>query len=55
MSLTLRILLLSTVAALVASCGKKPAEPAAPAATEAAKPALDTDEEKVLNVYNWSD
>ena len=55
MSLTLRVLLLSTVAALVASCGKKPAEPTAPAATEAAKPALDTDEEKVLNVYNWSD
>ncbi|MBV6422706.1 MAG: Putrescine-binding periplasmic protein [Steroidobacteraceae bacterium] len=55
MSIALRILFATAAAALVVSCGKKPAEPAAPAAAEAAKPALDTDEEKILNVYNWSD
>jgi putrescine transport system substrate-binding protein len=49
---------------LVAACGQKPAEPAAPAATgpapaatagQPAAPALDTDDEKVVNMYNWSD
>ena len=55
MSIPFRVLLLSSVAALAVACGKKPEEPAAPAATAAATPALDTDEEKVLNVYNWSD
>ncbi|MGE0582871.1 MAG: extracellular solute-binding protein, partial [Steroidobacteraceae bacterium] len=55
MSNSYRVLLLASVAALVVACGKKPAESAAPAATDAATPALDTDEEKVLNVYNWSD
>src|SRR5688572_9281506 len=38
---------------LIVACGKKeePAQPAAAAPT----PALDTDAEKVVNVYNWSD
>ncbi len=49
---------------LVAACGQKPAEPAAPAAAasppaatagQPAAPALDTDDEKVVNMYNWSD
>jgi putrescine transport system substrate-binding protein len=43
---------------LVAACGQKPAEPAAaPAATagQPAAPVLDTDDEKVVNMYNWSD
>lgn len=52
-----RILISATFALLVVACGQKPAEPAAPAGTPAAAapPALDTDEEKVVNVYNWSD
>jgi putrescine transport system substrate-binding protein len=49
--------------ALLAACGQKPAEPTStPAATApgsaapaTATPALDTDAEKVVNVYNWSD
>jgi len=49
---------------LVAACGQKSAEPAAPAAAgsapaaaagQPAAPALDTDDEKVVNMYNWSD
>ena len=49
---------------LVAACGQKPAEPAAPAAAgstpaatagQPAAPVLDTDDEKVVNMYNWSD
>jgi putrescine transport system substrate-binding protein len=49
------------IAAFIASCGQKPPEPAAPAAAEDAAPAasaaaaLDTDQEKIVNVYNWSD
>jgi len=47
------------LALVLSACGQKPATPpAAPAATAgqpAAAPVLDTDEEKVLNVYNWSD
>lgn len=43
----------------LAACGNKPetAAPAAaaPAADLAAKPALDMDDEKVVNMYNWSD
>lgn len=49
---------------LLAACGNKP-ETAAPAAATpeaataaadaSAKPALDTDEEKIVNMYNWSD
>jgi putrescine transport system substrate-binding protein len=37
---------------LLAACGGKPSEEAKPAAAPAA---IDTDAEKVLNVYNWSD
>ncbi len=53
-------LLAASIAALLVACGgsppaDKPAEPAQPAATPAAGAALDTDEEKVVNVYNWSD
>jgi len=50
------------LALFLAGCGQKPAEPPAAATGDAASapgaaaPAtLDTDEEKVLNVYNWSD
>ena len=46
---------------LVAACGQKPAPPAAAGSTPAAPaaqraaPALDTDDEKLVNMYNWSD
>jgi putrescine transport system substrate-binding protein len=51
-------LLATAVAALLAACGgqppaEKPVE--TPAPTGAATTALDTDADKVLNVYNWSD
>jgi len=39
---------------LLLACGKKEEAPAPTSATPAA-PAYDTDEEKVVNVYNWSD
>jgi putrescine transport system substrate-binding protein len=38
---------------ILAACGGKPAD--TPPAADSANPALDTDEEKVVNVYNWSD
>jgi putrescine transport system substrate-binding protein len=45
---------LAALGVLLAACGgKKPAEAEAPAA--AAPAAIETDDEKVLNVYNWSD
>jgi putrescine transport system substrate-binding protein len=51
-----RALTTAALALLVASCGQKPAEQAAPQDDSAATSAtLVTDEEKVLNVYNWSD
>jgi putrescine transport system substrate-binding protein len=54
--LLVRALTTAALALLVASCGQKPAEQAAPQGEPAAKSAaLDTDEEKTLNVYNWSD
>ncbi|MCL4722524.1 MAG: extracellular solute-binding protein, partial [Gammaproteobacteria bacterium] len=41
---------------LLAGCGQKPAEPVAAGTDGAPAPAaVDTDAEKVLNVYNWSD
>ena len=46
---------------LLAACGQKPASPppaasSSPPGAPAVQPAaLDTDEEKVVNVYNWSD
>ncbi len=56
MSTSMRLILLGATAALLVSCGgKPPAETASPAADGSAAPALDTDEEKILNVYNWSD
>jgi len=61
-SLLSRTLITATFALVVVACGQKPVTPPAPAGGEpaaeapAATPAaLDTDEEKVLNVYNWSD
>lgn len=64
MTSQVRLAALFCVCTLLAACGKpKPAEtPAAPAApgaapaAEGAAPAtVQTDDEKVLNVYNWSD
>jgi putrescine transport system substrate-binding protein len=49
---TLAALATLLAAIVVVGCGRKPAEPAAGAATGAAGAAT---EEKVLNVYNWSD
>jgi len=53
----LRLSAAATVALLLAACGNKEAPPAPPpaAATAPAAPAVETDAEKVLNVYNWSD
>ncbi len=54
-------LVMFSAALLLAACGSKPAEEAAKPAADAAAPAaaagpaVDTDDEKVLNVYNWSD
>ena len=46
----------ATVALLLAGCGQKPAaSPETPAAAAAVAGGVDTGEEKVLNVYNWSD
>ncbi len=46
----------ATVALLLAGCGQKPAaSPETPAAAAAVTGGVDTGEEKVLNVYNWSD
>jgi putrescine transport system substrate-binding protein len=39
---------------LLIACGKKEEAPP-PEAAAAAGPALDTDAEKIVNVYNWSD
>ena len=52
---------LGAAALLLVACGSKPAEEAAKPAADAAAPAaaagpaVDTDDEKILNVYNWSD
>lgn len=46
------------LALLLAGCGQKPAEPVATSASPDGAPApaaIDTDDEKILNVYNWSD
>ncbi|MET0281954.1 MAG: polyamine ABC transporter substrate-binding protein [Steroidobacteraceae bacterium] len=45
---------LAALGILLAACGGKPADTAATPAAGAA-PVVDTDEEKVVNVYNWSD
>jgi putrescine transport system substrate-binding protein len=53
MSMKLRSITgLAVVAAILAACGSKPE---APKVEGAAGPAVETDAEKVLNVYNWSD
>ena len=50
---SLRLALIATAAvALLAGCGRKQAPPTEPTASA---PAVVTDAEKVLNVYNWSD
>jgi putrescine transport system substrate-binding protein len=47
---------LVVLGALLVACGGKPAGEAKPAGAAAEAPgAIDTDAEKVLNVYNWSD
>jgi putrescine transport system substrate-binding protein len=55
----LRLSALAAFGAMLVACGGKPASPpatVAPAAGGATAAApLDTDEEKVVNVYNWSD
>src|SRR5262245_54200846 len=40
---------------LLAACGKKEEAPPAPTAATPTAPVYDTDAEKVVNVYNWSD
>jgi putrescine transport system substrate-binding protein len=58
MSSNTRHVLMAAAALTLAACGgKPPAEPAQPAADAGATAAaaVDTDAEKVLNVYNWSD
>jgi putrescine transport system substrate-binding protein len=55
MSISIRLLVLGATAALVVACGGKPSGDAAPAADAPAAGGLDTDAEKVVNVYNWSD
>jgi putrescine transport system substrate-binding protein len=55
MSLQLRnITALAALGMLLAACGSKTAD-TAKVEGAAAAPAVETDEEKVLNVYNWSD
>ncbi len=57
-SVSIRTALLAVASIiLVAACGQKPAATAAPAAAgpAPAAAALDTDDEKVVNMYNWSD
>jgi putrescine transport system substrate-binding protein len=49
----LSILVSTSVLLLLVACGKK--EEAPPAAEASPSAALDTDAEKVVNVYNWSD
>jgi putrescine transport system substrate-binding protein len=54
---SLPALIAASFALLLVACGGgKPADEAKPADTAApAKPVYDTDEEKVVNVFNWSD
>ena len=53
----LRLSALAAFGALIVACGGKPAEPPATSAEGGAAAAapLDTDKEKIVNVYNWSD
>lgn len=51
---SLSALVSASVILLLLGCGKKDEAPP-PSANGPAAPAVDTDEEKVVNVYNWSD
>ena len=48
-------LLLSLAALVLVSCGEKPAETTESAAAPTEETAKAGEEEKVLNIYNWSD
>lgn len=53
-----RSLALTLAALLLAGCNKEPAAPATPDASAggpAVTATLETDDEKILNIYNWSD
>ncbi len=52
---SIRMAALAAVTLLTAACGKQPAAPAADSAAPAATATPAAAEEKVLNVYNWSD
>jgi len=52
---SLSALLSASCLFLVVACGKKEEAPPPPAAAAPAAPVYDTDAEKVVNVYNWSD
>ncbi len=52
---SIRMAALAAVTLLTAACGKQPAAPAAESAAPAATATPAAAEEKVLNVYNWSD
>ncbi len=52
---TIRMAALAAVTLMTAACGKQPAAPAADSAAPAATATPAAAEEKVLNVYNWSD
>jgi putrescine transport system substrate-binding protein len=52
---TVQLCALAAMGIVLSACGKKPAEPPAAAANAATAPAIETDAEKVVNVYNWSD
>src|SRR6478609_9041550 len=52
---SLSALVSASLVLLLVACGKKEEAPPAPAADKPAAPVFDTDAEKVVNVYNWSD
>ena len=52
---TIRMAALAAVTLMAAACGKQPAAPAADSAAPAATATPAAAEDKVLNVYNWSD
>ena len=52
---SLSALVSASLVLLLVACGKKEEAPPAPAADKPAAAVYDTDAEKVVNVYNWSD